>query len=233
MRCNICGNDKFVDMNKRQAVRCSKCGSLERTRIIALFIEKYHKVSKSTRILHIAPEKGLAEYFYNIAGDNCVFVDIDPKRYSHIPNIKKLDLCHDLDGMATESFDLIIHSHVMEHIPCNYTYVLYHFDRILSQKGRMICSIPFLSGFYDCCTSPNLSDEERTKRFGQFDHVRRYGTSDLQLSLGKVCKLENEYDVTKHFSEDELIKFNIPEVVWRGYTPSSVLNLGKGDYLLK
>ncbi|MDM8547565.1 methyltransferase domain-containing protein, partial [Candidatus Venteria ishoeyi] len=233
IECSICGNTKFVNMHKRKLARCSKCGSLERTRVIGMFIKKYNLVKQNTRVLHIAPEKGIADYLIEISGDNCTFVDLDPERYDNIKNIKKLDLCHDLEAISSESFDLIIHSHVMEHIPCNYTYVLYHLHRIMHANASMVCSIPFLPGFYDCCTSPKLTDEDKVHRFGQHDHVRRFGTTDLQMSLGKLYNLEDEYDMRNYFSEEDLTKYNIPEREWKGYTPSSVLCLKKEDFLLK
>jgi phosphoglycolate phosphatase len=233
MECNICGNDEFIDMNSRKAVRCSKCNSLERTRVIALFIKYYKLINNNTRVLHIAPEQGLADYLHGIAGDNCNFVDLEPENYSFVKNIKKMDLCYDLESISDESFDLIVHSHVMEHLPCNYTYVLHHLNRIMKTDGSMVWSIPFTSGFYDCCTSPSLSDEERVLRFGQDDHVRRFGVSDLQMSLGKIYNLHDEYDITKYFPVDELRAYNIPENIWKGYSASAVLCSKKEDYLLK
>lgn len=232
MKCIICGSEEFATMNGRPKAKCSKCGSFERTRLAALMIKKFNLVNKKSRILHIAPEEGLAMSLYNIAGDNCTFVDLNPKLYSFAPNIKKFDLCHDLDELPSSSFDLIIHSHVLEHLPCNFTYVLYHFDRILSQNGSMLFSIPILNGSYDCTTDPKLTDRERTDRFGQFDHVRKFGKDDFQMFLGKVYALDDSYDVTKMFSEEELIEANIPEVFWKGYTSTSVIHVKKGDYLL-
>ena len=233
MECNICGNEEFIDMNTRKAVRCSKCNSLERTRIMALFLQYHQAIRAKSRVLHIAPEKGLAEYLYSIAGNNCTFVDLQPEKFPYLKNIKKLDLCCDLDDIPSQSFDLIIHSHVMEHVPCNYTYVLYQLHRIMSTDANMVCSIPFLSGYYDCCASPKLSDKDREERFGQHDHVRRFGTTDLNMNIGKIYKLEDEYDITKYFAADTLIKYNIPRNMWQGYSPSSVLCLKKQDYRLR
>ncbi len=219
-------------MNKRKKVRCSKCSSLERTRIMALFINHHKLISKKTRVLHIAPEQGLVDFLYSIAGVNCNFVDLHPENFPFAPGIKKMDLCHDIETIPDNSFDLILHSHVLEHIPCNYTYVLYHLHRIMKKEGRMVCSIPFLPGFYDCCTSPDISNRKRTKRFGQNDHVRRFGSDDLHMTLGKIYHLKKEYDITQVFAIEELQQYNIPEYTWRGYTPSSVLCLTKEDYLL-
>lgn len=232
MECNLCGSKSFKDMKTRKKVRCASCNSLERTRVLALFIQHFNLINASTRVLHIAPEKGLADYLYSIAGDNCTFVDLFPENFKSIPNMQKLDLCNDLSAIPADSYELIVHSHVLEHVPCNYTYVLYHLNRIMSPQGRTLCSIPIMADYYDCCTSPNLGNEERQQRFGQHDHVRRFGRSDLQSSLGKVYRLEPEYDITPLFSTEELQRCNIPQNHWRGYSPGSVLLLSKEDFLL-
>lgn len=199
---------------------------------MAMFIEEDTQLHAASRILHLAPELGLANMFFEIAGDNCTFVDLDIDRFKHIPNMQTMDLCSDLDDIDADSFDLIVHSHVMEHLPCNYAYVLFQLHRILKPGGRVICSIPFLGGYFDESSSPKLTDEDRVKRFGQDDHVRRFGTADLQMSLGKVYPLVDDYDITARFSRAALLAANVPEYTWFGYSPHSALSLGKDDYLL-
>ena len=232
MQCNICGSSEFFDMRSRKQVRCAGCNSLERTRLIALMIEKYIPINRNTKILHIAPEPTLALHFHSIAGDNCTFVDLEPERFKHIPQMKRLDLCSDLPLIESNSYDIIIHSHVLEHLPCNYTYVLFHLHRIMTESAKMICSIPFLPGYFDGCTDPALSRKERLRRFGQRDHITCFGVDDLQMSLGKVYDLPANYDARDYIESDTLIKHNVPETIWTGYSPHSVLILGKNDYKL-
>ena len=50
MRCNICGGAEFLDMNVRKGVRCGQCGSLERTRLLWLYLERL-EISNKTRIV--------------------------------------------------------------------------------------------------------------------------------------------------------------------------------------
>lgn len=102
----------------------------------------------------------------------------------------------------------------------------------MSEKGTMVCSIPISSGYFYCCTSPELSDDERSRRFGQFDHTHKFGRRDLHMTLGKIYSFDDVYDLTNHFQEDELRACNIPEIIWKGYSPSSVFVLKKTNYLL-
>lgn len=198
---------------------------------MALFIERFDLVTPTTRILHIAPERGLAKRLVAIAGDRCTLADIDPHRYRRIGRVSRLDLCRDLDAIPARSYDLIIHSHVLEHLPCNHAYVLFHLHRILSDEGRVVCSIPFMGGHFDFATSPEIDPSERRRRFGQDNHFCRYGRADLDMSLGKLYKLA-DYDLTREFDVADLDRYNIPEAARRGFTPHTVLCLRRDDYLL-
>lgn len=232
MLCNVCGNDQFIEMNGRSAVRCTSCSSFERTRVIKLLLDKHGLPKKGMRVLHLAPELGLARYIRGVVGEeNYDARDIDLERYQSV-KVTYFDLVKDVHTLPSGHFDLIIHSHVMEHLPCNVTAVLYHLHRALSDSGTHVFAFPILDGYYEESLFP-LSDGERHQRFGQFDHVRRFGSRDLQQSLGMLFRLPETYDLTALFSKDTLIQANVPEVAWRGYNVHSVFALQKGDLLLR
>jgi phosphoglycolate phosphatase len=119
----------------------------------------------------------------------------------------------------------------MEHLPCNVTAILWHLHEALSPTGYHIFSVPILPGFYEETLFP-VSEEEKTKRFGQFDHVRRFGSEDLDRSLGMLFSLPKTYDLTQKFSASELDTANIPEPARKGWTGHSVFILRKSDLLL-
>ncbi|WP_223730407.1 methyltransferase domain-containing protein [Ensifer adhaerens] len=101
-------------------------------------------LKKGTRVLHFAPEGGLATYIKGIVGDECYDArDIDIERYQHV-KVSYFDLVEACHTLPTNAFDLIIHNHVMEHLPCNVTAVLYHLHRALSDEGLHVFSIPDL-----------------------------------------------------------------------------------------
>lgn len=232
MQCNLCSSYDFADMGKRKRVRCLTCNSLERSRVVGLFLERFNLLTKDTRVLHIAPEFGLAQHFLKIAGDNVTFADISPENYPALKNVQRIDLCSDLEKISNSAYDLIVHNHVLEHIPCNYTYVLYQLHRILSSEGRMLFSIPIMNDYYCSATSPHISKQERAVRFGQDDHIRSFGANDLEFTLGKIYSLDKNYDLTKVWSKEDLEKSNIPSEAWRGYSSHSVFSVGKHDYRL-
>ena len=144
--------------------------------------------------------------------------------------IQFIDLTQ-LEDEPSGRFDYIFHIHVLEHIPCAYAYTLFHLHRMLTPSGRHICIIPFLSGGFDECYQ-DITSEERTRRFGQFDHIRRFGANDVDRHLGKVLCLPDEIDFETRFGSEPLRQAAIPESLWKGYTTATVLDLRKNDYRL-
>lgn len=226
--CNICGSSEFTDVNQRKGVLCARCGSYERTRLMKLFIEALSP-SPKTRVLHLAPERGLSVWLRE-RFRNYVAADYDLPRYSHIPGIIRIDLCQRDYGLSGK-FDLILHSHVIEHLPINYAVVLIRLHKMLSRDGRHLFSIPIYGASYEESLAP-LRGEEATRRFGQFDHVRRFSPVDICSTIGSVFDIPENYDLLKYFSEAQLRAASVPEDAWRGYTGHSVFCLKPGDLLV-
>ena len=230
MLCNLCNNDKFLPMGTRQGVRCSQCNSVERTRLLGLYLQKIG-INPDQKIMHIAPEQGLYEFIsYIVPEKQYLTFDFEPDKYKFARNCTKIDLC-ELTSFETNSFDFIIHSHVLEHTMCNIAYTLFHIHRILKPNGHHLCCIPFLAGKYDE-SYQDLKDHEKTQRFGQHDHCRKFGRDDLERSLKCLIKLPVEFDARVFFGAEILKKYNIPESEWTGFHGSTILHLRKSDYLL-
>jgi phosphoglycolate phosphatase len=230
-RCNLCGGAAFLPVKNRPEAKCASCGSLERTRLLWLYLKR-HDIHAHSRILHLAPERGLYKALSKIVSpDNYRTADIDPARYRrYAPRTTRLDLCA-LDNEPSYAYDFIIHSHVMEHIPCCFAYTLFHLHRMLAENGLHICVIPFSSGAWEESFQA-LSADERERRFFQHDHMRRFGRDDRHSHLGKVIRLPKNFDATEIFTADELRTANIPKNYWSDFTMSTVLELKRQDYLL-
>lgn len=227
-KCNVCGSSDFTDVNGRKAVLCANCGSYERTRLMKMYIENLGLPPES-RVLHLAPERGLSEWLRKTFSDY-VPADYDLERYSHIPGIRKVDLCqreYDLPG----KFDLILHSHVIEHLPCAYAVVLIRLHKMLNPGGHHLFSIPIYGACYEESLAP-LSHEEATRRFGQFDHVRRFSPRDIDLTIGSIFDIPKEYRLKERFSVERLRTAAIPESAWDGYTGDSVFSLRPANLLV-
>lgn len=227
--CNLCGNIEFEDFATRTNVRCTHCHSLERTRMMALFLDSLQLPDKA-RVLHIAPEKGLWQRFSaNPNISEYVVADYNPKLYDFV-ECRKIDLCN-MEEWDSDHFDLVIHSHVLEHTYCNIAYSLFHIHRILRKNGKHVFIIPYTRGRYEESMA-EMGNEERTRRFGQWDHVRRFGVEDNTENLGKILRLPDQYDATSFISSEKLRSANIPEQFWKGFNACMVHCLNKSDYLL-
>lgn len=230
MKCNLCGCEEFIDMNGRKAVKCRNCGSLERTRLLWLYAERL-EIDSNFKVLHLAPERGIYSKLSSLLRpENYVTADYDPSRYSFAKGCRKIDLTS-MEEWPSNEFDLILHIHVMEHIPCNIAYPLFHLHRILKSNGTHLCVIPFSPGVYDECFD-DIGDDERTRRFGQYDHIRKFGRYGLSSHIGKIIDLPRNFDATEQFSEDTLTEYNIPQSHWKGFHIGTVLSLKKNDYKL-
>jgi hypothetical protein len=227
MRCNLCGGTTFSDMPHRPAVRCTGCRSLERTRIVALYIEEKVKPPPASRILHVAPELGLSPLLQRIGGPNYRAIDLDPARYAGLP-VERFDLCRDVFSLPEGSLDLIVHNHVLEHIECSYAAVLARLARALSPTGTMLFTVPLLPGeYWDQLGA--WTPQEKLARFGASGHVRRFGTDRVHETLGMVVRIPDTYDVTRDFTPDQLRDINLPEHHWKAWTGSSVFRVTRAD----
>jgi SAM-dependent methyltransferase len=85
--------------------------------------------------------------------------------------------------LADGSFDLVLCSHVLEHVPDDARAIAELF-RVLRPGGTALVQVPYESAADRTDEDPSITDpRERVRRFGQFDHVRLYGR-DLVERLG-------------------------------------------------
>ncbi|WP_188395364.1 class I SAM-dependent methyltransferase [Oxalicibacterium flavum] len=224
--CPICGGKKFKEYNSRPNAICVSCRSLERTRFQFLVL-KYLGLPKSGgSVLHVAPEKALYDFFSKSDANKYHPCDIDPenKRYATLGLMHKIDLCSDLYKIPDASFDLIVHNHVLEHIPCAVGPVLKEHVRILRPEGYFIFSVPFREAeSTDECLDMNLALEERIRRFGQADHMRIFGKCDfiqlLHSIFGEHCQ---KFDPQMLGTKNELEQYGIPYEQVLGISGSTV-----------
>ena len=231
--CNVCGGSRIAPGGARGLPVCRDCSAHPVTRLLWLTLAAHDLLKPGKRVLHIAPERAFAPRLREIFGSGYDPVDIDPAAYEHVSGVRRMDLCADAPKLETASYDLIIHSHVMEHLRCNVTAVLFHLHRALRPGGAQVCCIPFSRNNHSSEDLTPLSAEEATLRFGQGDHVRRFGDADVHATLGMLFRLPESYDLTRSFAPELLAAHASPEAFWRAWTPHSVLVLEKGDLLLR
>ena len=228
MQCNICGNNTFGPQANRQNARCLRCGSLERTRALKLHLDRIGLPRKGDRVLHFAPELMIANLLKENVGAGYEPVDLFPNLFPGL-EVKEFDLCLEAETLTPNSYDYIIHSHVLEHLPCNWTMILLFLHRALKPGGHHIMCFPILGGNYEESLAP-LPREESVRRFGQDDHVRRFAAVDIKKTLGMVFKgdLEN-HKLSRHFDTITLGNANIPFIMGSSLNSSTIFVFGKDD----
>lgn len=205
--CPICENFTNIFLpfgeHPRPNALCPKCKSLERHRLIYLYFKNETKIFKNKMsLLHFAPEKILFDIFKNHTNIDYWPVDLYDTRYiKEKVDIQKIPY-------PSNSFDIVYCSHVLEHVKDDIGAMkeLYRVVKPKSEGGSALIMVPL---FYDL--NETLENEEyntpelRSKYYGQFDHVRAYGSdfSDKLKSVGFEVEKYNKYDLA---NDKNLIK---------------------------
>lgn len=152
----------------RPNARCPTCRSLERHRLAWLYLSTQTDLLSGApkRMLHVAPEPPITRRLREAPWIDYVSADLD----SPVAMVK-MDIT-DIP-YPDASFDVAYCSHVLEHVPDDRR-AMSELFRVLRPGGWAILQVPI----WRTVTEEDLSvtdPEERTRRFGQFDHVRSYG----------------------------------------------------------
>lgn len=187
--------DNAVIAGYGENVYCPNCLSKNRERLLKAVIEKYVLSQNpstlqdpataknsttpenlhSTRVLHFSPEKNLYTWLSRQA--SITTVDISPRFYTTIdPDIRYADAT--ALSFDEKSFDLIIASHILEHIPDD-AKAMREISRVLKENGIAILQVPYSPILPATIEEPGIDDPERQATlYGQKDHVRIYAFDD-------------------------------------------------------
>jgi len=231
-QCNICGHAEMITRPSREII-CAGCGSHGRTRLMWLMLTRHNLLRPDLRCLHIAPEASLAPRLHAVFGRGYEPVDVAPDFFPFAPGIRHFDLVADAPALPSDVYDLILHSHVMEHVRGNVTAILFHLHRALKPEGKQVCCIPVIRARNYAEDLSPLTPNDAVRRFGQDDHVRIFGAQDVQATLGMIFALPERYDLLEDYDADLLARHGVPEIAWSGWSANSVLMLGKQDLLLR
>ena len=166
--CPCCGGH-FKRMSRRRLSGwggiCPRCRSHPRHRAIALLLARGDLPGH--RLLHFAPEPLFDPVFERLPEIERTTADL------YAPADLKLDITR-MD-LSDGSFDLILCSHVLEHVPDDHA-AMPELRRVLAPGGLCLVLTPYRPEVTTYEDPQVTSPLDRMVAFGQQDHVRIYGT---------------------------------------------------------
>jgi SAM-dependent methyltransferase len=182
--CPVCGSHcrRFLahgpPSRSIQDVVCPACLSHPRLRLAWLFLSTRTDLldGHPRRVLHVAPEPALTDLLRRSRNIEIESADLDSPHASVTLDITRTD-------RESASFDVILCSHVLEHVEDD-RQAMRELFRVLRPGGWVMIQVPISSKptFED----PSITDPaERERLFWQADHVRLYGL-DISERLTKA-----------------------------------------------
>lgn len=198
--CPCCG-EKWSRMfsagiAKRPNARCPRCSSLERHRLIWLYLQQQTDFfTVDYKVLDIAPEEFMQRKLRSLPNIEYLSIDLESPLAMKKMDITKLEL-------SDASFDVIFCNHVFEHIP-NDRGAMRELCRVLKPNGWAILQTPIDLRRDTTDEDFTITDpQERLRRFGQTDHVRVYGLDFFQRLADAGWRVERNRFVTTLSSAD-------------------------------
>jgi SAM-dependent methyltransferase len=206
--CNVCGNrvrarfttgNPFPVLTELDVVggetiandTCPVCFSNSRARLLFEYLQREQGLTRSRsriKLMHVAPEYGI---FARLRADKMIgyaCVDLDPTAYDGSMEVTRCDVTS--IGYPDDSFDLIICSHVLEHVPDD-GLAMRELCRVLKPGGAAVLQVPISASLPRTIEDPSVIDpRERERRFGQNDHVRIYGADYTDRLRGNGFQVE-------------------------------------------
>jgi SAM-dependent methyltransferase len=188
----------------RKNALCPGTLSLERHRLLWLYLTHETTFLKDhIKVLHIAPEQVFYTKFKGFDHWDYTTTDL----HSPLADVKA-DIC--ALPFEDNSYDLILCNHVLEHIPDDHT-AMKELYRVLKEGGTLIAQVPLDENRTATFEDDSITDfKERTKVFGQYDHVRVYGT-DYYERLEAIGFSANGIDFLSSLSAEECLRYALPK----------------------
>lgn len=188
--------------NPRENVLSPSTLSLERHRLLWLYLKNETDFFTAPhKVLHFAPEQAFYRKFKKLKQLEYTTTDLN----SPLADVKA-DIC--ALPFKDNSFDIILCNHVLEHIP-NDRKAISELYRVLKPSGWGIFQIPQDLNREVTYEDDSITDKkERTKIFGQYDHVRIYGRDYFDRLKEAGFKVK-EVDYTSDMPVSDIEKYRL------------------------
>jgi SAM-dependent methyltransferase len=200
-QCNLCNTGLKAFIPLENDLLCPRCGSLQRTRRLFHLLENQY-LDKKLSILDFSPSRSL---YRKLKKSSSSYLSSD------FSGEFIADVSFDITQIPVkeEQYDLILCYHILEHIPEDQK-AMSELFRVLKKGGKCLIQTPFREG--EIYEDPAIqSPEERTKHFGQSDHLRVYSKEGLADRLRKagfevsILNFKEEKNNPNGFQETESV----------------------------
>ena len=189
-----------------EAFTCPRCDAFDRDRLTAIYLEAAFRNfdrNRTYRLLEFAPGDALHK---KLKGHPFIaYRSADLSRKTVDERVDMTDMAAYADG----SLDIILCSHILEHIPDDRK-AMREMRRVLKPDGFAIVLVPLVVGLDETHEDPTLGLELRWKYFGMGDHVRQYGKRDFIERL-EAAGLKVEQLGIEHFGAETFRRAAIAE----------------------
>ncbi|KFN01172.1 glycosyltransferase [Bacillus clarus] len=196
---------KFEMWNKDTGI-CPICNSMDRERLYRTYIEtETNLLSENHKILHIAPEARLREWLNQFTNLSYVCGDLIPKDQL----MEEVDVTNIV--YENEAFDVIICSHVLEHVPEDEK-AMKELYRVLKPGGWGIIQVPIVMHINSIIEGPSIVTPQMRKLvFGQEDHVRIYNQAGFIQRLKNAGFYVELYNIAEKYGIEQARKLGLSE----------------------
>jgi SAM-dependent methyltransferase len=180
------------------AFTCPRCDAFDRERLIAIYLETAFAGfdrNRTYQLLEFAPGDALHKKLKSYPFIAYRSADLSRKAVD-----ERVDMT-DMAGQADGSLDIVLCSHILEHIPDDRK-AMREMRRVLKRDGFAIVLVPLVVGVDETHEDPGIDTSElRWKYFGMGDHVRQYGKRDFIERL-ETAGLKVEQLGIEHFGAE-------------------------------
>jgi len=149
----------------------------------------------TVKVLHMAPERAIYKFLKGHPLVNYTCIDLYPEAYAYAKGCLREDAL--AMSFANETFDVIISSHVLEHVPDAKAFIRESI-RCLKKTGVILLNFPLSLGRKSFEDSSIVDSRGRSEAFGHWDHVRLFGDDFLEY-------LQDESYTMISVKEDQLV----------------------------
>ena len=175
--CNLCGYKGGFVPHGFGLLQCPSCKSSNRHRLIVWMLETEMPdlLSGARRVLHFAPELSLGGVLRGVPGLRYETADLAAKGVDHTFDLQT-------ERLSEDSYDAVMANHILEHIPDDRA-ALRNIFHMVKPGGAAIVTVPMRANSETTDEDLSVTDPaERTRRWGQPDHLRLYG-KDLAMRM--------------------------------------------------